>query len=35
MMPMPVAARIGGIGGEDDGGGDGCQPENASPQGAC
>jgi hypothetical protein len=34
-MSMPVTARIGGIGGEDYGGGDGSQPENASPQGAC
>jgi len=32
-MPS-VTSRIGGIGGEDDGGGDGSQPENANPQGA-
>jgi len=35
VMPMPVTALIGGIVGEDDGGGDCCQPENANPKGAC
>jgi hypothetical protein len=28
-----ASSGIGGIGGEDDGGGDGGQPENANPQG--
>ena len=31
VMAMPVAARIGGVGGEDDCGGDGYKPENAQP----
>jgi hypothetical protein len=34
-MPVSVAARIGGIVGEDDGGSNRCQPENANPKGAC